>query len=403
MMAFTAPDTHEGMKNRSSLLVALLVAGALGCSREVLIGALPDGNSSDPNAPSASDPNAPSSTDPGGPDGNPDTTPGRSLDPNAFCAFTTLASGTDIRSNLALQGDALYWADGLGIRTVPITGGTPQALTAGVPQEDAYLAVNATGVYWSDLDTKAVMRIPLGGGEPSVVATSQGLPGQIAVDADNVYWVELLGVPESRVMKAALAGGDPVELVPASAVLIRGLAVDDEAVYWSTVQGGAPFGGTVMKVPKAGGAAFTIASGLKGPGDIVLDAENVYWSGYVGGIPAQDVVMKASKGGGAASVVAVSRGAPSFTVNEASVYWFEHDLSSPPPDKPGDIGVIRSHFVKASVLAEPASATEALFPGMSLGAPIACPGGTCFLGTVIDASTGFESTLTNVMRYGACP
>jgi hypothetical protein len=39
----------------------------------------------------------------------------------------------------------------------------------------------------------------------------------------------------------------------------------------------APYNGTLIKVPLAGGAPITLASGLRQPRSLVIDAMSVYW------------------------------------------------------------------------------------------------------------------------------
>ena len=90
------------------------------------------------------------------------------------------------------------------------------------------------------------MRVPIGGGTPTTLASSQGQPTSIAVDDENVYW----GCGKTGlVMKMPIVGGPPVTL--ASGQLgPTAIAVDATSVYW-TNQGTyaqAFADGSVMKV-----------------------------------------------------------------------------------------------------------------------------------------------------------
>jgi hypothetical protein len=103
------------------------------------------------------------------------------------------------------------------------------------------IAVDGTHVYWvagsADASSGAIMGVPVGGGTPTVLASQSGAPANIAVDASYVYWVEL---NQGEVMKAPLAGGAPMQV--ASVPSPWQLALGDTAVYWMGGQG-QPFQG----------------------------------------------------------------------------------------------------------------------------------------------------------------
>ncbi len=58
-------------------------------------------------------------------------------------------------------------------------------------------------------------------------------------------------------------------------------AVDETFVYWTN--NGTSGGGTIMKVPIAGGTPIVIASGQNFPLAIAVDNTSVYWTNYQGG------------------------------------------------------------------------------------------------------------------------
>jgi len=45
-------------------------------------------------------------------------------------------------------------------------------------------------VYWGDTSNGTVYRVPIGGGTPVPIVTGAGSPYRMAVDSQNLYWVE---------------------------------------------------------------------------------------------------------------------------------------------------------------------------------------------------------------------
>ena len=60
------------------------------------------------------------------------------------------------------------------------------------------IAVDGVNVYWTDVSR--VMKVPIGGGVPVVVASGQQRATDIAVDATNIYWTD---TDAGRIVKAA--------------------------------------------------------------------------------------------------------------------------------------------------------------------------------------------------------
>jgi sugar lactone lactonase YvrE len=90
-----------------------------------------------------------------------------------------------------------------------------------------------------------VVRLPLGGGAPAVLATQHGLTGAegIAVDESGVYWTNHT---EGAVMKVCPNGGAPV-VFAAAQTNPNGIATDATHVYWTSVD---PKDGQVLKALK---------------------------------------------------------------------------------------------------------------------------------------------------------
>jgi hypothetical protein len=83
-------------------------------------------------------------------------------------------------------------------------------------------------------------------------------------------------------MSAPRAGGDGVTAIASSQISPTAIAVDANAVYWTSDVGSVGAGGSVMSIPSGGTTIVTLASGETFPNAIAADATHVYWIGYVG-------------------------------------------------------------------------------------------------------------------------
>ena len=175
-----------------------------------------------------------------------------------------------------------------------------------------YIAVDTASVYWTTIDT--VMKVALGGGAPSPVASGQFGPAGIAVDAASVYWANST-YPGGTVVKVALGGGALTTLAP-SENIPTGVTVDATSVYWTTRGTPPSFSdGAVATVPLGGGTITTLASGMQiGQGSIIVNATGVYWT-------TSSNIMKTPLGGGTPPAV-VATGQPwDIAMDAASLYW----------------------------------------------------------------------------------
>jgi sugar lactone lactonase YvrE len=184
---------------------------------------------------------------------------------------TLLASGLGEGAGIAVDATSVYWADNAGtLDKAPIGGGSITMLvTTGDP---AQVAVDGTDVYYSETGNHKISKVPIAGGSVvTLVSTITGAaPGDMTIDANNVYWCTTTTPVEVRMVPKS--GGSFVTLAP-SQVQASGVAVDATSVYWA-----APFAGEIRKVPITGGTYTSLFTGQTSPNRLALDGATLYWT-----------------------------------------------------------------------------------------------------------------------------
>jgi hypothetical protein len=240
---------------------------------------------------------------------------------------TALASGHYLSIAIAADTTSVYWAESVGpVMKVPIGGGPPTVLAKSEQDGIATaITLDSANVYWTThwgtgpdgIVNGAVLKVPLDGGIPTTLASGPYRPDTLAVNAGNVYWTTW-GTDTPAVMKVAIDGGAPTVVASAGSGCF---AVDATNLYSCSLEG------DIMKAPIAGGAPTTLASAQNLLGNIAIDATSVYW---IDSDLYTSKVMKVPMDGGTPTILASMDGHPSkVAVDDTSVYWVTRNTGSP--------------------------------------------------------------------------
>jgi hypothetical protein len=193
----------------------------------------------------------------------------------AVATPATVAGSLESPQGLLVQGGFAYWADDLGARRAPVSGGgavTIGAVTmAGIVRS---LALDGASVFWSDGST--IWSAPLAGGAATPLASGRSRVSALVRYAGDLYWRDDAGI-----LKTPAAGG-AIDTVR-SGLSSGPLRVDDAGLWW-----GDHDRAVIEHAPLGGGSVATIAS-VTQAFDLVHDGGYVYWTDATGIYRAPDV------------------------------------------------------------------------------------------------------------------
>jgi sugar lactone lactonase YvrE len=245
---------------------------------------------------------------------------------------TEIVSKEPRPGSLALTATHVYWtAAAAGVRRVLKSGGTPAVLT---PASYAFdIALDSTHAYFTNAEnqTGELRKLPLEGGNVTVMATGQTSPGSLALSASKAYWTIGLGSGfDGAIMSTDLSsmGGSGTPLL-ASQGLPLSIALDATHAYFTAYQDPSnPNGGAVVRVPIAGGPRQVLAWEQLRPQSVNVDDQDVYWVNF-GGYNVDNTylqntgtVLRIAPSGGAVTVMASGQNGPlALIVDANNIYW----------------------------------------------------------------------------------
>ena len=224
---------------------------------------------------------------------------------------STIATGADMGPGLTVDATRAYWTVFLltgGVQSAPLGGGSVVTLASNQELPRA-LAVDATRVYWTY--SGGVRRKGLTGLAfvEDIVTTPIGTDA-IALDATHVYYLTD-DAAVGAVAKVPKAGGTPTVLASNQNRPLE-LALDDAFVYFT--RGGT---GDIVRVGKSGASLGTISSGYSFPVGIDVDNAHIFFTD-----PNTHEVRQMPKTGGA-SIVRHNTGTYPYAIKISNgiVYW----------------------------------------------------------------------------------
>jgi hypothetical protein len=156
----------------------------------------------------------------------------------------------------------------------------------------------------------------------TVLASGQAQPGNLVVDDTYVYWSDAGDAAEDGSILSVPKSGGAVRTLATGQNVPFGVAADGSYVYWTNFDAGGTHG-RVMKVARTGGTPTVLADNLAAPRGIFVDAFNVYFL-------TTSSVSVVSKYGGSVVALAPATCGSTLSGDETSLYWVENCVLFPP-------------------------------------------------------------------------
>ena len=258
----------------------------------------------------------------------------------------------------------LYWSDAseAPVKKTPICGGKTVALAykMGVP---ANIAIQGQNIFWIDRrspESSILYKSALDGTSRTEIARGNNCDygtDDIVVDETDIYWVNCaISTYEFFIYKIPVVGGDSTTLYTSEGYQhpIVALASDASHIYFAVDTYPNPEGhtSTIERIPKIGGQSEVLVSGLgniRQAGLAIHDGELFFseWNNYD-----TYILMKASISGGSVTTLATVMTNPNEPLNFVSamaadnenLYWTDNNAVYAVPVVGGSITTLANVF-----------------------------------------------------------
>jgi hypothetical protein len=175
----------------------------------------------------------------------------------------TLASQIDGPAAFTADASSAYYVDQMRVlHSVSLDGGSDQVLFTSTKHIDDDMGFDGANLYFIQ-DGNEISALPKSGGTVRKIASVSNVRS-IVVQSGFVYFSD----PGTKTVARVSTSGGKVETLARDKRIPGDLAVDADSVYWATA---APEFNALLRVPKAGGAVVTIMHGELNFGGLVVD------------------------------------------------------------------------------------------------------------------------------------
>ena len=248
----------------------------------------------------------------------------------AMCSPRLIANADDVSGFIAVDASGVYWtelSEG-SVRRAPLDGSSGSTKLGSGQGEARGVVVNGGFVYWVNEGNASangtIKRVPVAGGTtPEVLVSGEQEPEMLAVTPTHLFWSgNSSSADPSYVRKKAFAAGSTPATIASLNFVVWSLACDQKNVYVVNDDG------SLKKFSLTGDAPKTVTDAADEAANMVIVGGYVYYTNYSSG-----TVMRVPIGGGSPEIFydGSTEGVKStygITADDKYVYWTEDENGS---------------------------------------------------------------------------